>query len=101
MNPKINELLHRIQEIESEIEQEVKKRRAELQADFEEKRVRFEEEVLAQQRRFKTGLLQYVLTAHWGVALTAPIIYSVFFPMVIFDVFVTVYQWVCFPVYGA
>ena len=100
MNPKINELLDRIQKIESEIELEVKKRRAELQADFEEKRVRFEEEVLAQQRRFKTGLLQYVLTAHWGVALTAPIIYSVFFPMVIFDVFVTVYQWVCFPVYG-
>jgi len=41
MNPKINELLDRIQKIESEIEQEVKKRRAELQADFEEKRVRF------------------------------------------------------------
>jgi len=80
MNPKINELLDRIQKIESEIEQEVKKRRAELQADFEEKRVRFEEEVLAQQRRFKTGLLKYVLTANWLVALTAPIIYSVFFP---------------------
>ena len=100
MNPKINELLDRIRDIESEIEHEVKKRRAELQADFEEKRIRFEEEVLAQQRRFKTGLVKYVLSANWKVALTAPIIYSVFFPMVIFDAFVTLYQWVCFPIYG-
>lgn len=100
MNPKINELLDRIRDIESEIEHEVKKRRAELQADFEEKRIRFEEEVLAQQRRFKTGLVKYVLSANWKVALTAPIIYSVFFPMLILDAFVTLYQWVCFPIYG-
>jgi hypothetical protein len=100
MNPKINELLDRIHQIESEIEQEVKKRRAELQADFEEKRVRFEAEVLAQQRRFKTGLVKYVFTANWLVVLTAPIIYAVLFPMLVLDAFVTLYQWVCFPIYG-
>ena len=57
MNPKISELLVRIQQMEQEIELEMKRKRAELQADFEETRVRFEHEVLVQQRRFKTGLL--------------------------------------------
>ena len=32
--------------------------------------------------------------------LTAPVIYLQIFPAVILDVFVTIYQWVCFPVYG-
>jgi putative component of membrane protein insertase Oxa1/YidC/SpoIIIJ protein YidD len=100
MNPKISELLDRIREIEHQIEEETKRRRAELQADFEDKRVRFEREVLAQHRRFKTGLLNYMITANWLSVLTAPVIYSVFVPLLLLDVFVTVYQHVCFPVYG-
>ena len=100
MNPKITELVERIRQIEHEIEQETQRRRAALQADFEQRRVRFEEEVLAQQRRFKTGLLRYVASAHWLTVVTAPVIYSVLLPMCVFDLFVTVYQWVCFPVYG-
>jgi hypothetical protein len=100
MNPKISELLARIQHMEQEIELEMKRKRAELQADFEETRVRFEHEVLEQQRRFKTGLLSYVFSAKLSTALTAPIIYAVFFPMVLLDVAVTLYQTICFPVYG-
>lgn len=100
MNPKISELLDRIREIEHQIEEETKRRRAELQADFEDKRVRFEREVLAQHRRFKTGLLKYMITANWLSVLTAPLIYSVLGPLLLLDVFVTVYQRVCFPIYG-
>jgi hypothetical protein len=100
MNPKISELLARIQHMEQEIELEMKRKRAELQADFEETRVRFEHEVLEQQRRFKTGLLSYVFSAKLSTALTAPIIYAVFFPMVVLDMAVTLYQTICFPVYG-
>ena len=100
MNPKISELLARIQQMELEIEQEMKRKRAELQADFEQTRVRFEHEVLEQQRRFKTGLLKYILSANLRTALTAPIIYAVFFPMVLLDISVTVYQHICFRAYG-
>ena len=100
MNPKISELLARIQHMEAEIELEMKRKRAELQADFEETRVRFEHEVLEQQRRFKTGLLAYILSGSLLTALTAPVIYAVFFPMVLLDVAVTLYQAICFPVYG-
>jgi hypothetical protein len=100
MNPKISELLARIQQMELEIEQEMKRKRAELQADFEEKRVRFEQEVLEQQRRFKTGLFKYILSADLLTVLTAPVIYAVIFPMVLLDISVTLYQHICFRVYG-
>ena len=100
MNPKISELLARIQQMELEIEQEMKRKRAELQADFEETRVRFEHEVLEQQRRFKTGVMAYMLSANWLTVLTAPVIYSVLLPMLLLDLFITIYQHICFRAYG-
>jgi len=100
MNPKISELLDRIQHMELEIELEMKRRRAELQADFEETRVRFEREVLEQQRRFKTGILAYLLTANWLTVLTAPVIYALIVPISFLDLTITVYQHICFRAYG-
>jgi hypothetical protein len=100
MNPKISELLDRIQKMEQEIELEMKRKRAELQADFEKTRVRFEHEVLEQQRRFKTGVIAYLLTANLMSVLTAPVIYALFFPIVFLDLSITVYQHICFRAYG-
>ena len=60
MNPRLDELLARMRALEDEFERELKRRRAELNADFEDRRVRFEHEVVEQQRRFKAGLLGYI-----------------------------------------
>jgi|GEM_PF-96779 hypothetical protein len=100
MNPRINELLERIRQLEDEIEKEIERRRKELHIDFENKRVRFEHEVLEQQRRFKMGLRKYIKRAKLRNILSAPVIYSVFFPMLLMDLFVTLYQYICFPIYG-
>jgi hypothetical protein len=100
MNPIISELLARIQHMESEIELEMKLKRAELKADFDETRVRFEREVLEQQRRFKTGSIAYLLTANWLSVLTAPVIYALFFPILLLDLCITIYQHICFRAYG-
>ncbi|MBB6055769.1 hypothetical protein [Tolumonas osonensis] len=100
MNPKIKELLERIRQIQDEIEQEMARRRAELHTDFENRRVRFEREVLEQQRRFKMGLFKYLRQARFRNVISAPIIYSVLVPMLLLDLFVTIYQYICFPLYG-
>lgn len=99
MNPKISELLDRIHEIEEEMEGELKRRRAELHADFENRRIRFEQEVLRQQRRFKNGLFKYLREAELRNVVTVPIIYPVFFVLLLVDLAVTGYQFVCFPLY--
>ena len=100
MTSRIQELLERMRHIEEEIEQEFQQRRESLQADFDHRRVRFEREVLEQQRRFKTGLLRYLFTAKLRNVLSAPFVYAVFFPLLLLDLFVFVYQFVCFPLYG-
>lgn len=100
MNPMINELLDHIRRIEEDIEKEARRRRAELHADFENKRIAFEQEVLEQQRRFKQGLLKYLGNSSWRDLVLAPIIYSVFFPLVFIDLVVTLYQHLFFRLYG-
>lgn len=100
MNQAIRELAGQIKRLEDELETELKHRRAELHADFEDRKIRFENEVLAAQRRLKQGLIAYFGEASLAVILTAPVIYSCIFPLVLLDLFLTVYQTICFPIYG-
>lgn len=55
-------------------------------------------EGLAQQKRCKAVELGCVFTAEWRHVLCVPFIYPVL--MLMLDAFVTVYQWVCFPLCG-
>lgn len=54
----------------------------------------------APHRRHKPGLLAYVFTADWRHVLCAPFIYPALLPMLLLDCWVTLYQWVCFPLCG-
>lgn len=99
MNPRISELLERIRLLEEEIEQELKRRRAELHADFENRRIRFEREILEQQRRFKAGLLAYIFGAELRHVASAPFVYAVIFPLLLLDLSISLYQFICFPLY--
>ncbi len=100
MNPKISDLVSRIRLLEEEIQAELERRRTELHADFADSKIRFERELLEAHRRLRQGLFHYLLSARPLVLLTAPVVYAVFVPLVLLDGFVTLYQWLCFPLYG-
>ena len=48
----------------------------------------------------RVSLLRYVANARPLILLTAPLIYSMIVPFALLDLGVTLYQVVCFPVYG-
>ncbi|HEY1311156.1 MAG TPA: hypothetical protein VGF02_09420 [Pseudolabrys sp.] len=100
MDPHINALTEKIAALEGELEAELAKRRAELRVGLENGKVIFEEEIIRRHRELRTKLYQYVLNAHPLIMLTAPVIYALIVPLVLLDLFVTVYHAVCFPVYG-
>jgi len=100
MNPQVAALIDKMRSVEAELEAELAKHRAELRIGLEKGRAIFEEEILRRHRELKTRLSAYLLAARPLVAITAPVIYSVIIPLVLLDLFVTVYQAVCFPVYG-
>jgi hypothetical protein len=100
MNPHIVALTEKIHLLEAELEAELALRRAELRVGLEKGKAFFEEEILRRHRELRTRLSTYVLNARLLVILTAPVIYALIVPLVLLDLFVTIYQVVCFPVYG-
>jgi len=91
----IDELLARIRTLQDELEEEYRKARDELG----QKRVQLAEEFLQQQRRYKVGLFRFLAQARPLVALTAPLIYAGWIPFLLLDLFVTLFQTFCFPIY--
>ena len=82
---------------------DVEKIGEEIKSAFYELRngkVWFSKEIKREHRRLKTSLVRYVLHSRILAVLTAPFIYAVIIPFVLLDLFVSVYQAVCFPVYG-
>lgn len=100
MNPKIEELLQGISSMEAELELQMALARAELQVRVEDGKIEFDMAVLKRHREMKTRLLRYIVGARPLIALTAPLIYLLIIPFVLLDVFVSIFQAVCFPVYG-
>lgn len=100
MNPRINELLARIKELQAEIEADLAARQAEFMFTLEDRKVRFERIMLERHRQLRAGLFQYLRQARLRNVVSAPIIYAMFFPLLLVDLAVTFYQHTCFRLYG-
>jgi hypothetical protein len=100
MTSSIAALIEKIQALEGELDAELAKRRAELRVGLEHGRIAFEEELLRRHRALRQKLLPYLFGASPLVVLTAPVIYAGIVPFVLLDIFVSIFQAVCFPIYG-
>ncbi|WP_310439637.1 hypothetical protein [Sulfuricurvum sp.] len=92
---KIDVLVAKIKALESELELELQQEYEKFTCEITKKR----EEILASYRHDREGLLRYLATTPILHLLSVPIIWSVLIPALILDAFVSVYQWVCFPIY--
>ena len=93
-------LLTRIRELQDELEEEFARRRAAFRYEFENGRVVFEAEVRRRHREMRVRLLTFLRQTRPMTVITAPVIYSLIVPFVLLDLFVTLYQAICFPAYG-
>lgn len=103
-NPSINDILNRLHTLQTELEVEIDRLLSEKRELFhytlKKGKVNFEQSIKAIQKRQKVGAFSYLGSANLRHILTAPIIYSVFIPFVFLDIAVTLYQHICFRVYG-
>ncbi len=94
------QILTRIQELQEQLEADFTRRREEFRYRLENGRVVFEREARRRQREFRIRLSDFLRRTRPMTVITAPVIYSLIIPFVLLDLFVTIYQRVCFPVYG-
>lgn len=89
-----------LDEIGDDIEAELGRQRERFRYNIERGRVRFDAEVRRGHRAAREGLGSFLSHTRPLVVLTSPLIYSLIIPFALLDLFVTVYQAVCFPIYG-
>jgi len=100
MTTRTEKLLERIRALQDEMEEDFRRRRDRFRYRLENGRVVFEEGIREHHRAFRVRLSAFLRRTRPMVVLTAPVIYAMIVPFVLLDLFVTIYQRVCFPVYG-
>lgn len=100
MNEKINDILLQMAELEAQLRDAVQTQESRMFFQIKGKRVEFEASVRQAHRKLKTGVLRWLVRDRPQNLITGPLIYGMAVPMLMMDVCVTFYQWVCFPIYG-
>jgi hypothetical protein len=67
---------------------------------FEDLERAVERDLRRAQRRLKQSIPSYLLESRPLNLLAAPVIYSMIVPIVLLDGWISLYQWICFPLFG-
>jgi hypothetical protein len=101
---RLDEILGRLNSLHSELELELERtleeKRKHFQYTLKKGRVSFKKQIREFQRQYKKGLIKYIVDAELKHIVSAPIVYSVIFPLVFLDASITLYQHICFRLYG-
>ena len=96
----LTDLIEKIHALEFELEQEIKAKQASFPFQRVGRKIRFETLLRQYHKAQKTGLFRYLRETDLATYLTAPAIYSIIVPIVVSDLFFSIYQRICFPAYG-
>ena len=99
MNDRIRHLLDQMSVIEEDLRVAIHEQEASVLFQIKGKRVEFEESIRQAHRRLKTGFFRWLVAYRPQNLITGPIIYAMIVPLAILDLFVSLYQATCFPIY--
>ncbi len=100
MNERIAQLLGQMAALEEELRSAVHGQESHMFFQIKGKRVEFERSVREAHRKLKKNFFRWLVTNRPQNLITGPIIYAMIVPLAMFDFFVSLYQWACFPIYG-
>ena len=99
VNERIRRLLSDITSLEDELLSALHEQETKLHFRIIGKRVEFEKAIRRRHRELRTGLLSWLAASEWRNLLSAPFVYALVVPLVIFDIGVTLFQAICFRLY--
>jgi hypothetical protein len=100
MNERLDALLAQIHELEKELFLEAKRKEAQFCYEIHAKKVRFTGAARAKHRQLRLGFHRYLIHSRFLVLATSPIIWLCAVPIALADLVGSIYQAVCFPIYG-
>ena len=100
MNEKIKDLMNKIHELDEELRTLIYEQQEQFSYTIAGKRVEFEKSIREAHKKLKTSWIYWLITVSPKHLLSGPFIYGLIIPLSIFDIGVSVYQSVCFRLYG-
>ena len=100
MNDRVRQILDQIKALEDEMQSEINEQSSRFFYKIQGKRIEFERTIKETHRSLKKDIFHWFMTVRPQNYLTAPIIYGMIVPMVLFDLCMMFYQVSCFPIYG-
>lgn len=100
MESKIKKIITRIEELNESLKNEHRKIGEKYGFSIEKRKVIFLQKFRKKNRLFRIPAWKYAIPKKIKHLLSLPFIYSMIIPVVILDIFLTIYQWVAFPLYG-
>jgi len=97
---RVRALVEQIQALEAELEDEIHEAGQQVLYQISNRKVRFETQVREAHARLRVGLARWIATSRPRNVLSAPVIYAMIVPFALLDLWVSVYQALCFPLYG-
>ncbi|AXX92682.1 hypothetical protein CPU12_02320 [Malaciobacter molluscorum LMG 25693] len=96
---KINEIYEKIKRLEEELKQEYEKNKDNFHFRKAFNKFQFDKDYINKYKSKVINSFKYLWRERAGIILTIPIIWSVLIPAFLLDIFVTLYQNICFPIY--
>jgi hypothetical protein len=100
MDDRLIELLEKLQHVENEVLHEIQRKEQEFFYQIHKKKVSFEQDAKKVHKKLIKKVRHYLQDASIKNILTAPIIWSCLIPALLMDLIITVFQEICFPIYG-
>ena len=100
MKSNINQLIKEIENKKNELLVEYEKLKDIYGFYFKKWKIYFKIKTKEYNKKFKTGVFKYIYWAKIRHILSMPFIYAMFVPTIILDIFLFVYQNICFRLYG-
>ena len=97
---KIQDIIEDIKKLEKELLLEIQKKEEEFFYKIKGKKVYYEPETKKIHKKLATKIHNYIFKASYLNILTAPVIWFCILPALFMDGVVSVYQFICFKVYG-
>lgn len=100
MTQRMQEIARTIVDLQAELDREIEHRRRALGVRVHDRLVEFERGIVIEQRKLKTSMRAFLARSSFGAVITAPVIYSMLLPLFLLDMWISVYQAICFRAYG-
>ena len=100
MIDRLEALFAHFREAESNLLRELQRKQQEFYYEVRKGKVHFSQEARARQKNFLKRLSAFISDSRLLVILTTPLIWLCALPIVLLDLIVSIYQMICFPIYG-